>query len=139
MNLKLLPPMMAMAALTFCVGALLFTIRVRAVRSGKVKLKYFRTYNEGVSTALELKASQHFTNLFEIPVLFYVACMLGIFLPVQGNLIIAAAWIFFVSRIAHALAHIGPNRLLPRMISFFVGVFATIAMWATIALQSIEA
>lgn len=133
MNLSLLPPMIAMAALTFGVGALLFFIRVRAVRSGRVKMKYFRTYNEGSSTELELKASQHFSNLFEVPVLFYAAGLLGLVLPVQGQGIVVAAWIFVAGRVAHAVAHIGPNRLFPRMISFFTGVFAAMAMWAMIA------
>ena len=133
MNLSLVPPMIAMAALTFGVGALLFFIRVRAVRSGAVKMKYFRTYNEGSSTELELKASQHFSNLFEIPVLFYAACLLGMILPVQGPGITAAAWVFFAARVAHAIAHIGPNRIFPRMLSFFTGVFAAMAMWAMIA------
>lgn len=136
MNFALLYPMIAMAGLTFLVGGLLFSIRVAAVRGGKIKMKYFRTYNEGSSTELELKASQHFANLFEVPVLFYAASITAMILPVQGSGILVAAWVFFASRVAHAFMHIGPNRIFPRMISFFLGFFSAVAMWFLIALEA---
>ncbi len=121
MNIHLLYPVLAMAGLTYATGGFLFLTRVSAVRSGKIHIKYFRTYNEGSSTALETKASQHFTNLFEVPVLFYTAAAFAMVLQVQGKGVEIAAWVFFASRAAHAFAHIGPNRLLPRMITFFRG------------------
>ncbi len=128
-------PVFAMVALTYGAGALLFLTRVTSVRAGKIPIKYFRTYNEGQSTLFETKVSQHFTNLFEIPVLFYAASAFALIQQVPGNGIVIAAWIFFAARVAHAIAHIGPNRLYPRMISFFVGIFASMAMWLLIALD----
>lgn len=135
MNISLLYPVLAMVSLTYLVGLILFLTRVTAIRLGQVPLKYFRTYNEGSSTLQEIKTSQHFTNLFEVPVLFYAAAAFAMILGVQGKGIETAAWIFFASRVAHAYTHIGPNRLYPRMISFFVGVFASMAMWIIIAAE----
>lgn len=135
MNLHLVYPAAAMAALTYAVGAFLFLTRVRGVSSGQISMKYLRTYSEGQSTNLEMKASQHFTNLFEVPVLFYAACAFAVFLPVPGNGIRMAAWVFVAARVAHACTHIGPNRLYPRMIAFFAGVFASMAMWILVALE----
>lgn len=136
MNLNLLFPVLAMAGLTYGVGAFLFLTRVSAIRSGQMHIKYFRTYNEGSSTLREIKASQHFTNLFEVPVLFYAAAAFAMILQVPGKGIEIAAWIFFFSRVAHAFVHIGPNRLFPRMITFFTGVFASMAMWILIAMEA---
>jgi len=135
MNTSLLYPALAMAALTYSVGALLFYTRVRAVRAGKIQMKYFRTYNEGQSTEAELKASHHFINLFEVPVLFYTAICLALLFSVETKGMEIAAWIFVAARLAHAYFHIGPNRLYPRMISFFTGVFSSMAMWILIAVE----
>jgi hypothetical protein len=136
MNLHLLYPLFAMVALSYAAGLFLFLSRVTAVRSGKMHIKYFRTFTEGTATELVMKAGQHFSNLFEVPVLFYAAAVIAIFLPVQGKGIEVAAWIFFASRMAHALIHIGPNRLYPRMITFFIGVFASMAMWILIGIEA---
>jgi hypothetical protein len=135
MNIQIIYPVLAMATLTILVGGFLLFTRVSAVRRGLIKIKYFRTYNEGSSTEHELKASQHFSNMFEMPVLFYVAAIIAMVLPVQGNAIVATAWIFFGSRVAHAYTHIGPNRILPRMFAFFVGVFAVAAMLVQILIS----
>jgi hypothetical protein len=136
MNITLIYPMLAMVALTFSVAIFLFLTRVNGVRQGKIHIKYFRTYNEGETTALEQKANQHFANLFEVPVLFYAASITAMVLPVQGNGIVIAAWIFVATRVAHAYTHIGPNRLYPRMVSFFTGFFSVIAMWILIGLEA---
>jgi hypothetical protein len=135
MNFQLIYPVLAMAGLTYAAGAFHFLTRVKAVRSGQVHIKYFRTYNEGSSTPLETKASHHFTNLFEIPVLFYAASAFAMILQMQGKGIEIAAWIFFISRAAHAYVHIGPNRIFPRMVCFFLGVFSSMAMWILIAVE----
>lgn len=140
MNIQIIYPVLAMAAFTIMVGGFLLFTRVSAVRRGQIKIKYFRTYNEGSSTEIELKASQHFSNMFEMPVLFYAAAIIAMVLPVQGSAIVVTAWIFFASRVAHAYTHIGPNRILPRMFAFFTGVFAVAAMLAQIfvALQAMQ-
>jgi len=75
MNYDLVYPMAAMVSLTFGVVIALFRARVWAVRAGEVDASYFKTYQEGSEPRHTAQLSRQFVNLFETPVLFYVACV----------------------------------------------------------------
>lgn len=131
-------PILAMVLLTFTVAALMLWARVRAVRSGQVAFRYFRTYNEGTPTEDMLKTSQHFDNLFELPVLYYAGCLAAMSVQVEGMIIHALAWAFVVARVIHAFIHIGSNRIPPRMKIYFVSWFLVLGMWALIAARVVQ-
>lgn len=128
-------PMFAMVILTYAVFVTMAAVRFRAVLSGKMSLRYFVTYDKGAPTELVAKTQRHFVNLFEVPVLFYAGCLASIATGTDGATIRALAWAFVVSRVVHALIHIGPNRLYPRMFAFFAGAGLALAMWIAIVVQ----
>lgn len=78
-------------------------------------------------------ASNNFSNQFEIPVLFYVLALVTLWLKSAGPVFVVLAWIFVLSRIAHAIAHCGPNDLRFRAPAYFVGVLAVMVMLAMTA------
>ena len=84
-------------------------------------------------------ASNNFSNQFEVPVIFYVLALLALHMKIAGIGLVIAAWIFVVSRIAHAIAHCGPNDLRLRGPSYFVGVAAVIVMLVMVAVAVIAA
>ena len=57
---------------------------------------------------------------------------LGIVLVFVGAML-ALAWVFTASRVAHALIHVGPNIVKWRAIAFIVGVAIVLAMWLLLA------
>ena len=132
MNLLMIYPMCAMVAITFIVGAFAFLIRVTSVRSGKIDPRYFKNFSFGEPTEMVLKTSRHFANIFEVPVIFYPACIVAMILPISGFWILFWAWMFVAARAGHAYIHIGPNKIYPRMATFFLGFFAVLAMWVLI-------
>ncbi len=70
-------PIVAMVALVFIVVVKLFHSRVRAVRRRDISLEYFKLY-QGSEEPEEIRTlSRHFANLFELPILFYVACIVA--------------------------------------------------------------
>ena len=73
-------------------------------------------------------ASNNFSNQFEVPVLFYALALLALWLKAVGPVLAVAAVVFVVSRVAHAIAHCGPNDLRFRAPAYFVGVVAVIVM-----------
>jgi hypothetical protein len=73
-------------------------------------------------------ASNNFSNQFEVPVIFYALALLALHLKMAGIVFDIAAWVFVASRVAHAIAHCGPNDLRLRGSSYFVGVAAVIVM-----------
>lgn len=139
MRYELVFPMFALFVLTAVVLLMLLVTRVNAVRKRQVHIKFFRTM-QGESTLPELavKVGRHYNNLFEAPVLFYTASVLAMIVPVSGPAIVILAWVFVIARVLHAIIHIGPNRILPRMLSFALGWAALAGMWVLVVLQAAE-
>lgn len=129
-------PMFALVLLTFVVLAINFFWRVRAVRTRQVSIKYFRVF-EGVDAPEYLKAgARHYANLFELPVLFYVACLTAMLLQQQQSLILLIlAWAFVIFRVIHALIHMSYNNVLHRMLAFWGGVLSVLGMWIVLAMH----
>jgi hypothetical protein len=126
--------MFAMVLLTLFVMIITIRVRVAAVRTGQVKLKYFETYSEGTPTPELVKTQRHFANLFEVPVLFYAGCLTAMVLNLTGFMIQFWAWLFVASRVCHTIIHLGSNRVMPRMWTFFVCVFAVMALWVQVVI-----
>jgi hypothetical protein len=132
MNLTLVYPMFAMIVLTFGVAMAMLYARVRAVQTGTIKMGYFKTYSDGEPPELVLKTQRHFANLFELPVLYYAACIVAMILPIGGWAVLLCAWLFVVARVLHALIHIGGNRVKYRMRIYLLGWIAVLALWGQI-------
>ncbi len=131
---SLLYPMFAMVLLTAVVLVTLFRRRVREVRAGRVSSKYFRIYQGEVEPEAAAKAARHFSNLFEAPVLFYVACLAAMVLRLDGWLFAALAWAYVLARIVHAAVHLGGNRLRQRIAVYAISWLLLIALWIAIVL-----
>lgn len=137
-NINLVYPLCAMFFLTLIVMLVMFTDRVKAIKMGAMKVGYFKTYNEELKPSERvIKSGRHFTNLFEAPVLFYVACILGMILPLQSMVFLMLAWTFVAARAVHAVIHIGPNKLLYRMSAYGVGWLVLLLMWIYILVDTL--
>ncbi|HTU65631.1 MAG TPA: MAPEG family protein [Steroidobacteraceae bacterium] len=125
-------PMAAMVLLTVVVLVSLFRSRVAAVRTGQIDKTYFRLYQGSEEPELARKVSRHFSNLFEAPVLFYVACLAAMISGVTGLLFVSLAWAYVIARVWHAFIHLGGNRLSKRIVAYFVSWIVLVAMWVTL-------
>lgn len=132
-------PMFAMVILTFIVAFYLVSLRIHAVRSKQISIAYFRLNSQPNQGAQEppahiAAAANHFSNLFELPLLFYVTCLLVMSVNLQGNLLLGLAWAFVVTRIIHTLIHLTYNNVVHRMWAFLAGALCVLAMWITVAI-----
>lgn len=82
-----------------------------------------------------LKASRSYSNQFELPVLFYAVAAFAMITSAVDVLMAILAWVFAISRLAHAVIHIGPNVIAWRASAFIVGLVAVVAMWVKLALH----
>lgn len=128
-------PMFAMVVLTFLVAGYLLTLRINAVRSRKVSIGYFRLYNGSTSEQPPhlVAAGRHYSNLFEMPLLFYITCLVAMFAGFQGPLMLTLAWIFVATRVVHTFIHLSYNNVLHRMLAFAAGVLCLLIMWLLMA------
>lgn len=133
-SLELIYPMFAMVLLTFGVVVALFISRVRSVREGKISPFFYKTYQGDVEPEISLKLSQHFVNLFETPVLFYVACLVAMVLNSNTTMFVVLAWLFVILRAIHFFVHVGKNKLKKRIGVYFASWLVLILMWVQLLL-----
>lgn len=129
-------PMFVMVLLTWVIAVVLIIRRVRAVKNRQLNLGYFRL-NRGEQTPPPevVATANHFSNLFEVPVLFYVAGVLALVWNFQPPLLVALAWIFVIARVAHAFIHITYNKLMHRTLAFGISFLSVLLIWLLLAVQ----
>ena len=128
----LIYPMAAMVVLTFAVLVRLFLLRAKLAKAGAIDLSYFQTYQTGDEPVESAKLARHFSNIFEAPTLFYVACLAAMHLEIHENLLVFLAWVYVALRVCHAYVHTGHNRLRPRIGAYFGSWIVLLCMWGRI-------
>lgn len=126
----LIYPMAFYAFWMFGVAVHLFRTRVRALKNKEVSMKYFRAYTEAPPPEYSKVAERHYENQFEVPTLFFSTGIMHFALGAANNLTLGLMWLFVVSRLAHTFIHLGSNNVRFRMVSFFIGWFTIVALWA---------
>ncbi len=130
MQMELIYPMAAMVLLTIIVLSRMVHGRVTAVRSGAVDARFYKTHQgENTEPREVAQNARHFTNLFENPVLFYVACVVAMVSGLGGLPMLVLAWLFVATRIVHAFIHLTTNRIPRRMVAYGVSWALLAAMW----------
>lgn len=124
-------PLVAHAFLVFCLYGLLVLRRASVVKSGLIERSAFRDNRD--EPAESRVVNKAIANQFELPVLFYAACILLYIVDADNVVAVALAWLFVVTRYAHAFVHVTGNRLELRRPLFMAGFVALFAMWIWLA------
>lgn len=125
-------PVIAQVALTLLVYFVLSKRRIAAVKVGDAQAHDFKVPRDPEMSAT---AARNVANQFELPVLFYVACLAFHQVGAVDLPAIVIAWVFVASRLAHAWVHMTTNRILVRRRLFIAGFFSVAAMWAWFAVR----
>jgi hypothetical protein len=80
-------------------------------------------------SAQSLQVANNFNNQFQLPVLFYVLTILSIMTRHADLLFVVLAWIFVVTRLAHAYVHVTSNRVLVRGGIYGLSAFVLFIAW----------
>ena len=134
-ELSLVYPMLALVLLTSGVLIVLFRSRVRMVRAGLAPVSYFRVFQGSPEPEFAAKPARHFTNLFEAPTLFYVACLTAMVAGVTGTAVVALAWGYVAMRYLHTYIHLGSNRVRHRMRVYFASWLFLVILWVYVAVS----
>lgn len=134
----LLLPVLLMVLLTFVTGFWLLKQRFQAVQQHTVSPSYFLLKRGKVPEPLA-KVDQHYVNLFELPVLFYLLVVLLYLTETVNPLQLGLAWAFVASRGVHSYVHMTHNRLTARMYAFLLGALILGIAWVEFAWQILRA
>mgnify|MGYP003662907757 CR=1 FL=1 len=125
-------PVLAQVLLTLIVFVVLGVRKAKAVKAGEVNRKAAALNNREWPEDV-VKVSNNIANQFEFPVLFYVLCLVLHNINAVGMAALVLAWLFALSRFAHAYVHIGSNYVPMRMRLFLVGCLILIGMLILVA------
>ncbi|RYF90819.1 MAG: hypothetical protein EON95_16205 [Caulobacteraceae bacterium] len=127
----ILLPMIAMAALTFVVGAL---VPIR--RFDKKHSLTQDDFTLGESTRVPPEVSlpnRNFANLFEAPVLFYPAMLTFYVTRTADAAAVWLAWGYVALRVLHTLVHVTSNTVRYRALAFTFSMFVLMGLWGLLA------
>ncbi len=80
----------------------------------------------------EKKVSNAFDNQFQLPVLFYVGCVVAVFVgPTWFDLVLA--WAFVVTRYVHAVIHVTDNHVIRRFWAYTAGLAILTLFWLVLS------
>jgi hypothetical protein len=123
-------PMGALVLLTFLVLILIPIRRVRAGLKGQIRPADFK-YGESANVpGFVSLANRNYMNLLEMPILFYVICLLLFVSGKVDGIFLALAWSYVGLRVLHSVVHVSYNNVIHRLALFAASNFAVGAMWS---------
>jgi hypothetical protein len=134
-NLDILFPLFALAAWTFLVLLEIPFVRIRSVRRREIGPKDFK-YGESPSVPPSVSIpNRNYMNLLELPLLFYVVCVVLYVTSGASRLAVYVAWAYVVLRVVHSLIHLSYNHVLHRLAAFTLSNVSLVSLWAIACLH----
>lgn len=131
----ILYPIFALAAWTFGVLSVLPVVRIRAARRGEVRASDFRLGESAAVPESVRLPNRNYMNLLELPVLFYVVCLMLYMVRGVTPTALVLAWIYVALRVLHSMIHLGYNNVLHRLAAFAVSNVVLIVLWVVAAMH----
>lgn len=126
----MLYPSIAMAMLTLGMLLRMGYLRYRAIHAGRVRISYYRCYNEGQQPPDLHLIMRHVQNHFEVPPLFHAVVIATFASGTVTPLALMLAWLYVAARCAHSYIHLGSNNVSHRFFVFGFSLLVLIGLWA---------
>jgi hypothetical protein len=129
-------PSVAQVFLTYGVLVAMFRKRVGEMKKHRAGMQSIADpVREAQIFAEAANVSDNFENLFEMPVLFFVASLVIFVLSKVDGIYLALTWGYVICRIVHSVVHSTSNIVKYRFYSFFLSAGLLLAIWIRIAFQ----
>ncbi len=126
----ILMPLIAMVLLTLLVWIYMYITRIREMNRRRIHPQQLATGEEARALLSDSAApADNLRNLFEIPVLFYVAVLLSLVLMLQDPMLAYLSWGFVITRYLHSLVHCTYNRVMHRFVLYVAGCGLLVLIW----------
>jgi len=126
-------PAVAMVALTFVVWWRMYVVRIGQMKRERIHPQAVATSAQSSARLTDSCAADNFRNLFELPVLFYVALVVAAVTGQVNSTTIALAWAFVLLRIVHSAIHCTYNKVMHRFYAYVAGGMVLWLLWGAIA------
>lgn len=107
----------------------MFRVRKRAILTGAVHIKYYKSQTGDTPPENVVVVGRHYDNQFQVPMLFFITCLVHMQVGLSNSLTLVLAWLFVFSRFAHSWVLLGKNNILKRATAFGLGWLILLLMW----------
>ena len=126
-------PMLAQVFLTYVVYVIMSSRRIGAVKAGVARPSDFKV--PSIEPEPSATAARNLSNQFELPVLFFAACLSLFVTGAAGMAAVVVAWAFVLARAAHAWIHLTSNRIKTRRMLFTLSLLVNFVQWLLLAIH----
>jgi len=131
----ILLPLLAQVLITLAVWIYMYITRLREIRHKGIEPQRLALRLDAQKLLSASAApADNFKNLFEMPLLFFLAVLLSLILLIQDDLLVAFAWAFVVLRAIHSLIHCTYNQVLHRFTVYIASSLMLFLMWFRLGL-----
>jgi hypothetical protein len=125
-------PGLAMALLTFAVWWRMYFTRIGQMKRERIHPQSVALSSQAATRLTDSRAADNFRNLFELPVLFYLAVVVAAQAGLATTPILLLAWLFVLLRFAHSWIQCTYNKVMHRFYVYVAGGMVLWAMWGVL-------
>ena len=126
-------PALAMVALTIAVWLRMYATRIGEMKRERIHPQAVATSAAAAGRLTDSRAADNFRNLFELPVLFYLALVVAALSSQVNAVTLALAWAFVALRIVHSVIQCGYNKVMHRFRAYLFGGLVLWVLWGVLA------
>lgn len=132
-------PVVALVLLTFVVWIRMYQVRIGEMRRKQIRPQQLDSAAHANAVLTDTKPADNFSNLFELPVLFYAIAIILYLTRTVDMLQLILATAFVLGRYTHSLIAIGYNNVMHRFIAYVISSVFLWAMWLLFAIDVVRA
>jgi hypothetical protein len=137
-NPSILYPVFALAGWTGLVLLLIPFKRIGAAMRREVGPDDFRLGESAAVPDAVRIPNRNYMNLLEIPLLFYVVCLLSYMAATPSTAAVALAWAYVALRVLHSMVHLTYNHVIHRLVLFAASNVVLLMLWVSAALRLVR-
>lgn len=129
-------PLLALVLLTACVWLWMYKTRIAEMKRNNIKPQAISNSADSSRLLKSVAApSDNFSNLFEMPVLFYVAVITLYVTQMVDALVLVLASLYVLFRYLHSFIHISYNHVMHRFIAYIASSLVLWILWIIIGFR----
>lgn len=132
-------PALAMVALTVAVWFRMYFMRVAQMKRERIHPQAVATSAQMAERLTDSRAADNFRNLFELPVLFYLALVVAALTDQVTMATLVLSWSFVTLRILHSAIHCSYNKVMHRFKAYLAGGLVLWTLWGVLAVGLLRA
>lgn len=129
----IVPPAFAILGLTAVAWILMALLRNAMIAFGKASMRYYHSYVQEAPAEWIERPARTFNNLMQVPMVFYVVCLIAMALDRVDRTQVSLAWLFVALRVAHAFIMLAWNFVPYRFAAYNAAAIALVGLAIRVA------